>query len=88
MGDAFLSERQENSQVTKKCAFTKSNLEEGSDLDVIHIELEKNKFPAVFDSRASLSSISENLCQKPSLAPKPTDVTSEFLDHSRVKQFH
>ena len=52
---------------------------------MIHIELEQNKLPAVLDSGASVSLISENLCQKLSLVPKPMDVILEFLDHSRMK---
>ena len=82
MGNPFLTEGQENSQVTKKCAFAKSSLEEDSDLNMIHIEVEQNKLPAVLDSGASVSLISENLS---SLVPKPTDVILEFLDYSRMK---
>ena len=85
MGNPFLTEGQENSQVTRKCAFAKSSLEEDSDLNMIHIELEQNKLPAVLDSDASVSLISENFCQNLSLAPKPTDLILEFLDHSRMK---
>ena len=85
MGNPFLTEGQESSQVTKKCAFAKSSLEEDSDLNMIHIELEQNKLPVVLDSGASVSLISENLCQKLSLVPKPTDVILEFLDHSGMK---
>ena len=80
-----MTEGQENSQVTEKCAFAKSSLEEDSDLNMIHIELEQNNLPAVLDRGASVSLISENLCQKLSLVPKPTDVILEFLDHSRMK---
>ena len=57
MGNPFLTERQQNSQVTKKCAFAKSSLEEDSDPNMIHIELEQNKLPAVLDSGASVSLI-------------------------------
>ena len=63
VGNPFLTEGQENSQVTKECAFAKSSLEEDSDLNMIHIELEQNQLPAVLDSGASVSLISENLCQ-------------------------
>ena len=55
MGNPFLSEGQENSQVTKKCAFSKSSLEKDSDLNMIQIELEQNKLPAGLDSGASVS---------------------------------
>ena len=48
MGNPFLTEGQESPQVTKKFAFAKSSLEEESDLNMIHIELEQNKLPAVF----------------------------------------
>ena len=80
-----MTEGQENSQVTKKCAFAKSSLEEESDLNMIHIETEQNKLPAVLDSGASVSLILENLCKKMSLVPKPNDVNLEFLDNSRMK---
>ena len=55
MGNPFLAEGQKSSQVTKKCAFVKSSLEVDSDLNMIHIELEQNKLPAVLDSGASVS---------------------------------
>ena len=41
MGNPFLTEGHENSQVTKKGAFAKSSLEEDSDLNMIHIDLTK-----------------------------------------------
>ena len=85
MGNPFLTEGQENSQVTKKCAFAKSSFEKDSDLNMIHIELEQNKLSAVLDSDTSVSVISETLCQKLCMVSKPADVILEFLDHYRMK---